>query len=44
MMSEEELDDLAADIKASGLLHPIFRDIEGRIVDRRNLDALPQAA
>lgn len=36
MMSEEELDDLAADIAANGLLHPIVLDAEGTLIDGRN--------
>jgi hypothetical protein len=36
MMSEEELDDLAADIKENGLLHPIVLDTEGVLIDGRN--------
>jgi ParB-like chromosome segregation protein Spo0J len=37
MLSEDELDDLAADIKANGLLHPIVRMIDHKtIVDGRN--------
>lgn len=36
MMSEEELADLAADIKANGLLHPIVRDADGVLIDGRN--------
>lgn len=36
MMSDEELDDLAADIAANGLLHPIVLDDEGTLIDGRN--------
>lgn len=36
MMTDEELDDLAADIKANGLVHPIVIDEEGQIIDGRN--------
>jgi ParB-like nuclease domain len=36
MMSDEELDDLAADVKENGLLHPIVLDTEGVLVDGRN--------
>jgi ParB-like chromosome segregation protein Spo0J len=36
MMSDEELDDLAADIKANGLVHPIVIDREGTLIDGRN--------
>jgi hypothetical protein len=36
MMSDEELDDLAEDIKANGLLHPVILDAEGMLIDGRN--------
>lgn len=36
MMTDDELDDLAADIKANGLIHPIVLDAEGRLIDGRN--------
>ena len=36
MLSEEELQELAADIKANGLQQPIVLDDEGRVVDGRN--------
>jgi len=36
MMSDEELDDLAEDIKTNGLIHPIVRDADEQIVDGRN--------
>lgn len=36
MMTDEELADLAADIKANGLIHPIVVDEAGRLVDGRN--------
>jgi ParB-like chromosome segregation protein Spo0J len=37
MLSDDELDELAADIKANGLLHPIIRMVDGKtIVDGRN--------
>src|SRR3954451_7878571 len=37
MMSDEELDDLAADIEANGLLHPIVLDADGMVlIDGRN--------
>lgn len=37
MMSDVELWDLAADIKANGLLHPIVRSVDGRVlIDGRN--------
>lgn len=36
MMSDEELDDLAADIQANGLVHPIVIDRDGVLIDGRN--------
>lgn len=36
MMAEDELADLAADIKAHGLLHPIVIDDQGLLIDGRN--------
>jgi hypothetical protein len=39
MMTEEELQYLAADIKANGLVHPIIVDDENQIVDGRNRNA-----
>jgi ParB-like chromosome segregation protein Spo0J len=36
MMSDDKLDALADDIKVNGLLHPIIRDKDGRLVDGRN--------
>src|SRR4051795_7887181 len=37
MMSEDELNDLAADIEAHGLLHPIVLDADGELlIDGRN--------
>ena len=36
MMSDEELDDLAADIAANGLHDPIMYDAEGTLIDGRN--------
>jgi len=36
MLSEEEIADLAADIKANGLIHPIVLDGEGQLIDGRN--------
>jgi hypothetical protein len=36
MMSDEELDELAADIGGQGLLEPIVRDADGTLVDGRN--------
>ena|ERR1700756_1917171 len=44
MMSEEELDELASDIKANGLRHPIVRDKDDQIIDGRNrLEACKRA-
>jgi ParB-like chromosome segregation protein Spo0J len=36
MMTDDELADLAADIKENGLLHPIVRDADGVLIDGRN--------
>ncbi len=36
MLPEDELQELAADIKANGLIHPIVLDDEGALVDGRN--------
>src|SRR3954470_21088768 len=36
LMSEDDLKELAADIKANGQLHPIVIDAEGVLVDGRN--------
>jgi hypothetical protein len=38
MMTDEELADLAADITANGLLHPIVVDKDGVLIDGRNRD------
>jgi ParB-like nuclease domain len=38
MMTDEELADLAADIKANGLIHAIVVDKDGAIIDGRNRD------
>ena len=44
MMSEEELDELASDIKTNGLRHPIVRDKDDQIIDGRNrLEACKRA-
>lgn len=36
MLPEDELQELAADIKANGLIHPIVLDDEGALIDGRN--------
>jgi ParB/Sulfiredoxin domain len=36
MMTDEELADLAEDIKANGLIHPIITDTDGVLLDGRN--------
>jgi hypothetical protein len=36
MLAADELDDLAADIAANGLLHPIVLDVGRRLIDGRN--------
>lgn len=36
MMTEDELNDLALDIKANGLVHPIVLDHDGQLIDGRN--------
>jgi ParB-like chromosome segregation protein Spo0J len=36
MLSDDELADLAEDIKANGLLHPIVLDADGALIDGRN--------
>jgi hypothetical protein len=38
MMTDEELANVAADIKANGLLHPIVVDKDGVLLDGRNRD------
>jgi ParB-like chromosome segregation protein Spo0J len=44
MMTEEELDELAADIKANGLLNPITKDNDDTLIDGRNrLEACSRA-
>lgn len=36
MMADDELNDLASDIKANGLMHPIVTDESGLLIDGRN--------
>jgi ParB-like nuclease domain len=38
MLTDEELANLAADIKANGLIHPIVVDKDGLVIDGRNRD------
>src|SRR5271166_1034316 len=45
MMPEEELDELAEDIQANGLLNPIVKDKDGLLIDGRNrLEACKRAS
>jgi hypothetical protein len=44
MMTDDELTDLAADIKANGLIHPIVVDKDGAVIDGRNRDKACQIA
>jgi ParB-like nuclease domain len=44
MMTDDELTDLAADIKANGLIHPIVVDKDGFLIDGRNRDKACQIA
>ena len=44
MMTEEELDELAEDIKQNGLLNPIIKDKDDVLIDGRNrLEACKRA-
>ena len=36
MLADDELDELAADIRERGLLHPVVLDTDGRVLDGRN--------
>jgi len=36
MMPEEELAELAEDIRENGLIHPIMLDTDGQVIDGRN--------
>jgi hypothetical protein len=38
MMTDEEIDDLAADIKANGLIHPIVLDKDGNVLPGSRAD------
>jgi ParB-like chromosome segregation protein Spo0J len=44
MMTDEELANLAADIKANGLIHPLVVDKNGLLIDGRNRDKACQLA
>jgi ParB-like chromosome segregation protein Spo0J len=44
MMTDEELANLAADIKANGLIHPVVLDKNGVLLDGRNRDRACQIA
>lgn len=44
MMADDDLADLAADIQANGLIHPLIVDTDGQLIDGRNRKAACERA